>query len=66
MEFIVGLIFLVVIFLICLIPTWLLMLAYNYLVVLAGHPTWEIPVTLLSVVCVAFILTAIRGIFKSK
>lgn len=66
MEFIVGLIFLVVIFLICLIPTWLLMLAYNYIVVLVGHPNWEIPVTLLSVVCVAFILTVIRRIFKSK
>jgi hypothetical protein len=66
MEFIVGLLFLVVIFLVCLIPTWLVMLAYNYIVALVGHPNWEIPVTLLSVICVAFILTVIRGIFRGR
>lgn len=66
MEFIVGLLFLVVIFLVCLIPTWLVILAYNYIVALVGHPNWEIPVTLLSVICVAFILTVIRGIFRGR
>lgn len=66
MEIIAGLIVLVVVFLVCLIPTWLLLLAYNYIVVLVGHPSWEIPVTFLSVVCVTFILAVIKSIFKSK
>lgn len=66
MEIIVGLIVLVVVFLVCLIPAWLLLLAYNYVVILVGHPDWEIPITFLSVVCVAFILAAIKSVFKSK
>lgn len=66
MEIIAGLIVLVVVFLVCLIPTWLLLLAYNYIVILVGHPNWEIPVTFLSVVCVAFILVVIKSVFKSK
>lgn len=66
MEFILGIIILAVIFLIALIPTWLLMLAYNYIVELMGHPTWEIPVTLLSVICVGFILCVISSVFKRR
>lgn len=66
MEFILGLIILVIVFLIALIPTWLLMLAYNYIAVLVGAPNWEIPVTFLSVVCVAFILSMVSWVFKRK
>lgn len=55
---------LVMIFLIMLLPTWLLLLAYNYIVTLMGHVDWEIPVTFWSVVCVAFIISVLRSIFS--
>lgn len=66
MEVIVGLIVMVLVALLCLAPTWLLMMAYNYLAVLTGNPNWEIPITFLSVVCVAVIITVIGSIFKSR
>ena len=60
------LIAIVIAFFICLIPTWLVMLAYNYIVALIGHANWEVPITILSVVCVTLILAALRGIFGRK
>lgn len=70
MEIIAGVVMflamVVVAFLICLIPTWLVMLAYNYVVSLMGHVNWEVPVTFWSVVCVTLILATLRGIFARK
>lgn len=66
MELFVGLIFLMGIFLVFLIPTWLLLLAYNYIVVLMNHPNWEIPVTFGSVIAITFILMILRGIFRGR
>ena len=67
MEIIAGVVMflamVVVAFLLCLIPTWLVMLAYNYLVSLMGHVNWEVPVTFWSVVCVAVIFIYLRNIF---
>lgn len=61
--FVIGV---VLIFFVMLIPTWIIMLAYNYIVNLMGHPNWEIPVTVLSVLCVTLLLAALRGIFSRK
>lgn len=66
MGFVVFLAFFAMFFLIALIPTWLLLLAYNYIVELMGHPNWEIPVTFLSVLCVAFILATLGRIFGGR
>lgn len=66
MEVLIGVVifvlFFVGVFLIAMIPAWLLLLAYNYLVTLTGHATMEVPVTFMSVVCIAFILAVLRSI----
>jgi len=66
MEFILGALLLVVIFLVCLIPTWLVLLAYNYVAELVGHPNWEIPITFMGVVCITYIVVYLRGIFRGN
>ena len=63
---IVFLIAIVIAFFVMLIPTWIVMLAYNYIVELMGRPTWEIPITILSVLCVTLILATLRGIFSRR
>lgn len=56
----------VIAFLIGLIPAWLLLLAYNYVVETMGHADITVPVTFWTVVCVAFIIAVLRGIFSSS
>lgn len=56
----------VIIFLIGLIPASLLLLAYNYIVEIMGHADLAVPVTFWTVVCIAFILVVLRGIFSSS
>ncbi|MCC5410270.1 hypothetical protein NWUPM3A1_198 [Escherichia phage vB_EcoM_3A1_SA_NWU] len=53
-------------FLISMIPAWLLLLAYNYVVEMMGHTDITVPVTFWTVVCVAFIMAVLRGIFSSS
>lgn len=53
-------------FLITLIPAWLLLLAYNYVAEAMGHVDITVPVTFWTVVCVAFIIAVLRGIFSSS
>ncbi|WNL63424.1 hypothetical protein [Citrobacter phage Tr1] len=66
MAFILFLVAFVVAFFIMLIPSWLLLLAYNYIVEIAKLDVQQIPVTFLSVLCVAFILAILRGLFSRK
>ena len=56
----------IVVFLIVLIPSWLLLLAYNYRIDIIGLDWHHVPVTFWSVVCVTFILAVLRGIFQSN
>ncbi len=56
----------IVVFLIALIPSWLLLLAYNYMIDIIGLDWHHVPVTFWSVVCVTFILAVLRGIFQSN
>lgn len=58
-----GCLFLIIIFLVSLVPAWLLMLSYNFIVEIMGF-SHTIPITFLSVVCVSIILMIIRSIFK--
>lgn len=62
-EIIIMLVVLVIVFCIALIPSWLLLLAYNYLVEVSGHATAMVPVTFWTVVCVAFIIGLLYRIF---
>lgn len=64
MNFIIGLVFIVVCFLISLIPSWLLLLAYDYIAAQFGWVVLE--VTFLNVFCIAIIVSLLSGIFKSK
>lgn len=48
----------IVVFLIVLIPSWLLLLAYNYMIDIIGLDWHHVPVT--------FILAVLRGIFQSN
>lgn len=66
MPLLIWLVGVVLIFLIALIPSWIVMLAYNYLVVAAGHAAWGVPVTFWTVVCVAILVAFIRGLFSRK
>ncbi len=61
MVFVVAILFA---FFVMLIPAWVMLLAYNYIVELMGHPTWEVPITVLSVLCVTVLLAVVRGIFS--
>ncbi|HAZ7467307.1 TPA: hypothetical protein J7723_001635 [Escherichia coli] len=56
----------IVVFLIVLIPSWLLLLAYNYMIDIIDLDWHHVPVTFWSVVCVTFILAVLRGIFQSN
>ena len=58
-----GCLFLIIVFLVSLVPAWLLMLSYNYIVEIMGF-THTIPITFLSVICVSFILMFIRSVLK--
>lgn len=65
MGLVMGIILFIIIFLLALVPTWLLMLAYNYIAHITNHDNWMIPVSLLSVICVAFLLGFVIRLFKS-
>lgn len=64
MEIIMGLIFIVVLFFIALIPSWLVLLAYDYIATQFGWVVLD--VTFMNVLCLAVIITIISSIFKSK
>lgn len=56
-----GFLFLIIIFLVSLVslvPSWLLILSYNFIVEIMGF-SHTIPITFLSVGCVSFILMII-------
>lgn len=54
---------LALVLLIAMIPAWIVMLAYNYIVSLMGHVNWEVPITFVSVLCVAVIFIFLRNVF---
>lgn len=64
MNFIIGLVFIVIILLIGMIPSWLLLLCYDYVAQQVGWVTLEI--TFLNVFCLSVVLAILRGIFKNK
>lgn len=65
-ELLIMLAILVVVFFIALIPSWLLLLAYNYLAEVSGHASAAVPVGFWSVVCVAIILGVLYRIFGQR
>lgn len=64
--YILGMIaLLVIICAVALIPAFLLILAVNFMLEVAGSAS-TIPLTFWSVLCVAIILSALKSIFRSK
>lgn len=55
-----------VVFAIALIPAYLALLVANYMFEVTGHASLQVPVTFVTVICVAFFIALLRSIFGKK